>query len=100
MPRWKRKPRLDKDRHKAITEALKHYPVEDCMDAVRGWRHSPYHCGENATRTTYNELTLCLRDSKHIEDFRDRERGHIATPPKMPDGSDMVARAVAAREGR
>ena len=72
--------RLDAKRRRAITQALKAYPVADVIDAVRGWRHSPHHAGQNDTRTVYNDLGLLLRDAAHIEKFRDLERGHGPAP--------------------
>ena len=71
-----RKPRarLDDKRRRLIKAALKHYPAADLIDAVRGWRHSSHHCGQNDTGTVYNDLELLLRDSAHIEKFRDLER--------------------------
>lgn len=67
--------KLDKDRTRRITAALKDYPLEDLLDAVRGWEHSAHHRGDNATGTVYNDLGLLLRDAAHIEKFRDLARG-------------------------
>jgi hypothetical protein len=61
-------------RRAVITRALRDYPLEDVLDAVRGWKHSPYHAGGNPSGTVYNELTLLLRDAEHIERFRDLAR--------------------------
>lgn len=55
------------------------YELQDLLDAVRGWKHSPFHCGDNDSGTIYNELTLLLRDGDHVEKFRDLWR---AGPPK------------------
>lgn len=66
---------LDAKRRGIIQRALKHYPVADLIDAVRGWKHSAHHRGENAQGTVYNDLGLLLRDAEHIEKFRDLERG-------------------------
>lgn len=66
---------LDAKRRRLIDRALKTYPLDDVLDAVRGWRRSPHHRGENQTRTVYNDLELLLRDPAHIERFRDLERG-------------------------
>ena len=71
------KARLDDKRRRVIERALKHYPMEDCLAAVRGWKHSPHHAGQNNTRTVYDEITLLLRDSEHIERFRDLELGAL-----------------------
>lgn len=67
--------KLTDDRRRLIRKALKSYPVEDLVDAVRGWRHSPHHRGENDRHTVYNDIELLLRNAKQIETFRDLERG-------------------------
>lgn len=64
----------DNARKGLIRQALSQYPYEDVRDAVRGWRYSPHHRGENDQRVKYNDLSLLLRDSAHIERFRDLER--------------------------
>lgn len=67
---------LDGKRRRLIRRALDSFPVEDLVDAVQGWHHSPHHRGENDKATTYNDLELLLRDSAHIENFRDLQRAH------------------------
>lgn len=67
--------KLDAARTRLITAALKDYPLDDVLDAVRGWEHSAYHRGENPNRTVFNDLGLLLRDASHIERFRDMARG-------------------------
>ncbi len=71
--------KLDRDRTRLITAALKDYPLEDVLDAVRGWEHSAHHRGENDTNTVYNDLGLLLRNAANIERFRDLARG-----PRQP----------------
>jgi len=66
--------RLDDKRRRLIQRALKTYPPDDLVDAVRGWRNSPFHAGQNESHRTYNDLSLLLRDAEHIERFRDLER--------------------------
>jgi DNA-binding transcriptional ArsR family regulator len=65
---------LDAPRTRLITAALKSYPIEDVLDAVRGWEHSPHHRGENAEGKVYNDLGLLLRNAENIERFRDYAR--------------------------
>jgi hypothetical protein len=65
---------LDAKRTRLITAALKTYPIEDVLDAVRGWRNDPFHRGENPNGRAYNDLGLLLRDTEHIEKFRDLAR--------------------------
>lgn len=87
---------LSPKRDRLIRRALADYPIDDVLDAVRGWRNSPHHCGQNDRGTTYNALELLLRDAEHIEQFRDLERrGSSLSPPK---GFDVTARNVAAME--
>lgn len=66
---------LDDKRRRLIVNALKNYPVADLVDAVRGWKHSAHHRGENDRQTVYNDIGLLLRDASKIEMFRDLERG-------------------------
>lgn len=66
---------LNDDRAGMIRRWLKRYPVADLVDAVRGWRWSPHHCGENDRGTVYNDLSHVLKNSRNIETFRDYERG-------------------------
>lgn len=76
---------LDGKRRRVIVNALKTYPLEDVVDAVRGWKHSPHHRGQNERRTVYNELDLLLRDAARIEQFRDLERGQRRpSTPSVP----------------
>lgn len=66
---------LDPKRRSLIERALRTHPMEDVLDAVRGWEHSPHHRGENSDRKVWNDLGLLLRDAGKIEQFRDLARG-------------------------
>jgi hypothetical protein len=66
--------KLTPERQRLIRKALRSYPDDELIDAVRGWRHSPHHRGENDRQTVYNDVSLLLRDAAHIEKFRDLER--------------------------
>lgn len=81
---------LDEKRRRLILRALDRYPLTDVIDAVRGWRHSPYHTGNNPTGQVYNDLGLLLRDADHIERFRDLER-----QPPSPIAQGAAAQAQA-----
>ena len=72
--------KLDKRRAERIRWALENYPLEDVLDAVRGWRKSSFHVGENERGRPYCELTLLLRDAQHLEEFRDLNRGSGPAP--------------------
>jgi hypothetical protein len=75
---------FDTKRQRVVAAALKAYPLEDVLDAVRGWRHSAHHRGENDRATVYNDLELLLRDGRHIEQFRDLERRAPSTLGSLP----------------
>lgn len=86
---------LDSKRRRLITTALKAYPLEDVLDAVRGWKNSSHHCGVNDGGTTYNDLGLLLRDASHLERFRDLWRNppkRRADGPSPPTGLGVVRR--------
>jgi hypothetical protein len=88
---------LDEKRRQCIRKALKRYPPGDLIAACQGVVLFPHNRGEtNGTR--YDDITLVLRDSEHIERFRDRYRGEDPPAPRMPKGSDMTARNLARME--
>lgn len=79
---------LDKKRRKLIRERLRQFPVDDLVAAVRGWRHSAHHRGENDRRTVYNDLGLLLRSVEHVERFRDLELG--ASQPRRSSSAFTI----------
>jgi hypothetical protein len=83
---------LDDKRRRLIVKALDTYPVDDVVDAVRGWQHSAHHRGDNDTRTVYNDLGLLLRDADHIERFRDLARG--PSQPARTNGKGPTHRPI------
>lgn len=95
----KLKAKLDPKRRRRIELALRDYPLEDVIDAVRGWRHSAFHRGQNDRSKPYNELDLLLRDAAHIEQFRDLERGEARASPSEPKSYDAIRRGLARRQG-
>lgn len=90
---------MDPKRRRLIQSRLKEFPVEDLVDAVRGWRHSPFHCGQNDHAKTYNDLGLLLRDAAHVEQFRDLERGLDPPAMKAPKNIGSIQRVVARLSG-
>ena len=88
---------LDPKRRKCITAALKHYSPEDLEDACRGVMLFPHNRGEtNGTR--YDDLTLVLRDSEHIERFRDQARvAPVATLEELAARAASRARWISVR---
>ena len=79
--------RLDDKRRRTIQKALKDHPVEDVLDAVVGWQHEPFYCGENDRGRPFNDLGLLLRDAEHVERFRDLARtGAVPLVPSIDPG--------------
>lgn len=64
---------LDKARRKKIEDRLKDYTREELIVAVRGVARSAFHMGENEDRKKYDDITLVLRDSAHVEQFANLE---------------------------
>lgn len=96
------KPRaqLSAERVRLIGRRLAEYPEQDLTDAVKGWRNSPHHRGENDTGTVYNDLDLILRDAKHVEMFRDLSRGgETRPPPRLRNGERTILAKLAAGNG-
>lgn len=89
---------LDAKRRKVIKNALKNYPVEDVIDAVRGWDRSPFHAGDNDRHTVYNELHHLIGDTTKVEKFRDLHRGDAPTGRRKPKSFDRL-QAFAASDG-
>ena len=77
--------RLDDKRRRTIKKALKDHPIEDVLDAVVGWQHEPFYCGENDRGRSFNDLGLLLRDAEHVERFRDMARAGAIDPPAKTD---------------
>lgn len=69
---------LDSKRTATIKKALKDYPLDDVLDAVRGLAASPWHMGENPDGKRYTDVGNALGDAGRIEKFRDMHRD----PPK------------------
>lgn len=71
---WKKKlnhPRavLDSKRKKCLEKALASYSIEQCLTAIDGCSVTPHNMGKNDCYEVYDEITLILRDSAHIERF-------------------------------
>jgi len=78
--------RLDDKRRRIINRALASHPVEDVLDAVVGWQHEPFYCGQNDRNRPFNDLGLLLRDAEHIERFRDLARTAATAAPSVDHG--------------
>lgn len=94
---------LTKQRRKVIEARVADgYALEDLLAAVRGWKRSPFHCGDNETRTVYNELTLLLRNGENVERFRDMElnRGNVTVAASVRDPAVEAVMRQREMEGR
>ena len=61
---------LDQKRTKLIKHALSlGYSVSDLCTAIDGCKLSPYHQGQNDTKSKYDGLDLILRDADKIDKF-------------------------------
>ncbi len=70
---------LDADREKSIKKALKvGRSIDDIKLAIKGCSLTPYNMGQNDNNKKYNDITLILRDAKHIEAFMES----AINPPK------------------
>ena len=64
-----RQPILDVKRTRKIEQGLKYFSVEDMCLAIDGNLKSPFHQGEHARKTTYDEIDHIFRDVSYIEKF-------------------------------
>lgn len=63
------KPVLSPERKRKIQKALEMYGLEICLLAIDGILKSDFHMGRNARAKRYDDISLILRDAKHIEMF-------------------------------
>lgn len=59
--------KLDKKRKALIRSALKNYEEAELCQAITGYLNSPHHMGQNDRNTVYDDISIMLRDSKHID---------------------------------
>ncbi len=84
LDEWKKiKARLDQDG----------YSVEDLRDAIDGMHRTPWNLGMNEQGKAYLSLELCVRDAKHIEQYRDAPE-----KPRTPLTGKALSRRVAIME--
>lgn len=65
------KPALSDERKRKIRKALDLYGLDVCLAAVSGCAKSTFHMGQNSRGKRYDDISLILRDAKHIEMFAD-----------------------------
>jgi hypothetical protein len=73
-PRHRVRPVLSPERQRKIVKALELYGLDICLAAVEGVTSSEWHMGRNPSAKEYNDITLILRDAKHIEMFAERKK--------------------------
>lgn len=81
--------KLDANRKTLITNALKHYTVDDLKQAVDGCAGSPYHMGTNDQKTKYNGLDLILRNAEKIEGFMVKATNRPVAPKQSSITKDF-----------
>ncbi len=91
---------LDTKRAARIKWALNNYELDDVLDAVRGWKRSPFHAGQNEHGKVYNDLTLLLRNSDRLEYFRDCWRAEVDTQTKVPETWHRLREMMGEEDGR
>lgn len=74
--------KLTRERKAKIEARLREYPMDDVLDAVRGWERDPW-----SERVRHNDLTVLLRNGAQLERFRDLWRNGAPTVRQTPPQS-------------
>jgi len=62
--------KLDSKRRRSIKARLKDgYTVDDIRKAITGCKQSPFHQGENDSRTIYDDIELICRNAGNLDKF-------------------------------
>jgi hypothetical protein len=77
--------KADKERMAVIEMRLREYPLEDVMDAVRGWVNDDWE-----ERAKHNDVKLLLRNGTQLEKFRDLWRN----PPHKKNWVEEMRRKM------
>lgn len=72
---------LDTKRERAIKAALRRYSVDDLCRSIDGYARSPFHQGQNDTGARHDDITLIVRDAKHVEAGWDLATKHAPAQP-------------------
>jgi hypothetical protein len=80
---------LDPKRRRTIQRSLEAYDEETLKAAISGYKLSPHHMGQNDQRTVYDDISLFLRGSAHIE----RGLNFSRAPPVAAMSAVEIARA-------
>jgi len=57
------------NRYRRVERMLRHFTVAQLCRAVDGCKRSPYHQGDNDTRTVYDDVELICRSVEKVETF-------------------------------
>lgn len=79
------KPALSDERKRKIRKALDLYGIDVCLAAITGCSKSPFHMGSNSRGKRYDDISLILRDAKHIEMFADMAEDQTAEEAFLED---------------
>lgn len=69
--------------------------LDEVLDAIRGWRWSSFHRGDNDRGTVYDDLGLILRDRQRAEKFIAYEHGHRDVPASKRAAHERGLRSAA-----
>lgn len=87
---------LDDKRRKAFEQAMQWFDDDVLADAIRGWRYSPHHTGDNDRGVVYDRVGLVLRDAEQVEKFCGYERNPASRPRRAdrnrPTGTETGRR--------
>lgn len=91
---------LDDKRRRIIAAAIKRHGADDCLLAVKGWRHFAHNRGENDRHEPFNGLHICLGDTDHVEKFARAEAAGgapSARPKAVASPKALAAQAAIER---
>jgi hypothetical protein len=71
-PNHRVRPVLSSERERKIRKAIDQYGLDVCIAAIDGVLRSDWHMGRNPRAKEYNDISLILRDAKHIEMFAEK----------------------------
>lgn len=74
--------KLEPKRKGRITQALKHYTVEQLKQAIDGCASSDFHMGVNDQKKRYDSISLIFRDSEKIDQFISYQIDSLTTNTK------------------
>lgn len=85
-------------RKKIIVARLKEFSVDDLKKAILGVASSPFHRGENDTRTKYDDIPTIFRNAVKVEGHIARVDEHRIAPPSAQTAPSVEPRRESLRE--